>query len=176
MMNHTGLWYAELGWYSLNATLWICRLHESDEPHWTVRWWARLILSECYSVDLLRSWRWPTTLDCEMASSPDTLRVLPVSVRNHYHINGLHLFWDSFDWFCLQISSDTKYCFLPCPRHFDRRLIAFIVWYYQIWNRKGHNIIINRFISSQMSLMYIETPYINLKVVFFIKHALRLKN
>ena len=32
-------------------------------------------------------------------------------VINHY-INGLHLFWDSFDWFCLQISSDAKYFFL----------------------------------------------------------------
>ena len=26
-----------------------------------------------------------------------------VSEINHYHINGLHLFWDSFEWFCLQI-------------------------------------------------------------------------
>ena len=32
-----------------------------------------------------------------------------VSVINHYHINGLHLFWDSFEWFCLQISWDAKY-------------------------------------------------------------------
>ena len=32
-----------------------------------------------------------------------------LSVINHYHINGLHLFWDSFKWFCLQISSDGKY-------------------------------------------------------------------
>ena len=32
-----------------------------------------------------------------------------VSVIKHYYINGLHLFWDSFEWFCLQISSDAKY-------------------------------------------------------------------
>ena len=32
-----------------------------------------------------------------------------VSIINHYHINGLHLFYDTFEWFCLQISSDTKY-------------------------------------------------------------------
>ena len=32
-----------------------------------------------------------------------------VSVINHYHINGLHLFWNSFEWFYLQISSDAKY-------------------------------------------------------------------
>ena len=32
-----------------------------------------------------------------------------VSVINHYHINGLHLLWDSFEGFCLQISRDTKY-------------------------------------------------------------------
>ena len=34
-----------------------------------------------------------------------------VSVINHCHIDGLHLFWHSFEWFCLQISSDTKYFF-----------------------------------------------------------------
>ena len=32
-----------------------------------------------------------------------------VSVINQYHINGLYLFWECFEWFCLQISSDTKY-------------------------------------------------------------------
>ena len=35
-----------------------------------------------------------------------------VSVTNHFHINGLHLFWDSFEWFCFQISSDANYF---CP-------------------------------------------------------------
>ena len=37
-----------------------------------------------------------------------------VSVINHYHSNGLHLFWDSREWFCLQISCDAKYfsCFV----------------------------------------------------------------
>ena len=32
-----------------------------------------------------------------------------VLVINHYHMNGLHLFWDSFEWFCHQISSEAKY-------------------------------------------------------------------
>ena len=32
-----------------------------------------------------------------------------VTVINHHHINGLHLLRDSFEWFCLQISSDSKY-------------------------------------------------------------------
>ena len=32
-----------------------------------------------------------------------------VSVINHYYVNELRLLWDSFEWFCLQISSDTKY-------------------------------------------------------------------
>ena len=32
-----------------------------------------------------------------------------VSAINYYHINGLHLFWDSFEWFCLEISCDAKY-------------------------------------------------------------------
>ena len=34
---------------------------------------------------------------------------LLISVINHYHINGLYLFWDGYEWFCLQISSDAKY-------------------------------------------------------------------
>ena len=32
----------------------------------------------------------------------------PVYFETPY-INGLHLFLDSFEWFCLQISSDAKY-------------------------------------------------------------------
>ena len=81
-----------------------------------------------------------------------------VSVINHYHINGLHLFWDSFQWFCLQISSDAKYFFLSCPRHCNQGLIV-IVYYFQIWNKKEPNIIISKVISSHMGHLYIETPY-----------------
>ena len=75
-----------------------------------------------------------------------------VSVINHYHINRLHLFWDSFQWFCLQISRDTKY-FLSCPRHCDQRLIVVIVYYFQIWNKNEH-IISNRVISSHVGPMF----------------------
>ena len=32
-----------------------------------------------------------------------------VSEINYYHINWLYLFSDSFEWFCLEISSDEKY-------------------------------------------------------------------
>ena len=49
---------------------------------------------------------------------------------------------------------------LSCPKHCDRGLIAVIVYYFQIWNKKEH-IIINRVMSSHMGPMYIETPYIN---------------
>ena len=38
----------------------------------------------------------------------------------------------SFEWFCLQISSDTKYYFLFC----DRGLIVVKIYYFQIWNKK----------------------------------------
>ena len=31
-----------------------------------------------------------------------------VSVINHYHIKWLHLFWESFEWFCRQISKVSK--------------------------------------------------------------------
>ena len=34
-----------------------------------------------------------------------------------------------------------------------------IVYYFQIWNKKEHNIIISRAISSHMDPMYIETPH-----------------
>ena len=52
VMNHTWLWDAELVWYFLSATHLICRGHKSDETHWTVIWRARLILSDCYLMDL----------------------------------------------------------------------------------------------------------------------------
>ena len=83
-----------------------------------------------------------------------------VSVINHYHINGLHLFWDNFEWFCLQINSDTKYFFLSCPRHCDQGLLVVSrVYYFQIWNKKEH-LIISRVISSHMGPMDIVTLYI----------------
>ena len=50
--NHTGLEDTKLAWYSLIATHWICRCRKSDESHWTGRYQARLILSDCYSLDL----------------------------------------------------------------------------------------------------------------------------
>ena len=88
--NQTGLWDAELAWYSPIATRRICRGREADEPNWTVRYWTRLILSDCYSSDLPRSWSWQTKLDCEILASPDTLRVLlagfaeVVKLTNHW--------------------------------------------------------------------------------------------
>ena len=33
VMNHNGLWDAELAWYSLSATHWICHGREEDEPY-----------------------------------------------------------------------------------------------------------------------------------------------
>ena len=82
-----------------------------------------------------------------------------VSIINHYHFNGLLLFWDSFEGFYLQISSEAKYLFLFCPRHWDQGLIVVIVYYFQIWNIKEHNIIIGRVINSHKGLVYIETHY-----------------
>ena len=78
-----------------------------------------------------------------------------VSVINQYHINWLHLFWDSFEWFCLQIRSDIKYP-PPCPRHCDQELIVVIVYCFQIRNKKEHSIIIYRVISSYTGLIYID--------------------
>ena len=70
---------------------------------------------------------------------------------------GLKFFYfHSFEWFCLQISSDTNI--------FSSLVQGFIVvriCYFQIWNKKEHNIIISRIISSHMGLMYNETPNIS---------------
>ena len=74
--NYTGLWDAVLAWYSTIATLRICRDREGDELHWTVRCRARLNLSNWYSSDLPRPWRWRTTLDCVMPCSPDPHQLL----------------------------------------------------------------------------------------------------
>ena len=35
--NHTGLWDADLTWYSQSATHRIYQDHEDDQPHWIVR-------------------------------------------------------------------------------------------------------------------------------------------
>ena len=50
MTKHTGLWGAELAWYSPSVTRQIGQGREDDEPHWTVRRRARLLLSKCYSL------------------------------------------------------------------------------------------------------------------------------
>ena len=41
-----------------------------------------------------------------------------------------------------------------------RSLIVVIAYYFQIWNKKEHHIIISRVISSHKGPMHIETPYI----------------
>ena len=52
-----------------------------------------------------------------------------------------------------------KISFLSCPKHCDQGLIVVIVYYFQIWNQKGHKIISSKVISSHMDPMYIETTY-----------------
>ena len=39
--------------------------------------------------------------------------------QNHYHINRLHLFWDTFEWFCLQIDYDALYFSSPIQDNVD---------------------------------------------------------
>ena len=73
-------------------------------------------------------------------------------------LNFLQNFACSFEWVCLQIISDAKYVFLCCPRHYDQGLIIVIVHYFQIWNKKEHNVIISRVISSQMGPSILRQP------------------
>ena len=69
-------------------------------------------------------------------------------------------FWlDNFEWFYFEISSEAKYFFLSCLRYCDWGLIVVIVYYFQIWSKKEHHIIISRVINSHFGSMYIETPY-----------------
>ena len=97
--DHEELWGAEVAWYSLSATRWICKCGEGDPPLWSVRWWGRLILSECYSLDLQMLWRLSTTLECEMLRSPDTLWVLLagftsiVKMSKHTGLCGAEVTW-----------------------------------------------------------------------------------
>ena len=62
---------------------------------WGTIWWLQM--------HLLMMWRWWTTLDCEMPSSPDTLQVLLIG----FYLYGLeysfriHCFWPI--WLCLII-------------------------------------------------------------------------
>ena len=60
---HTHIYIYTLGWVKIFSIFCsreeqfgnfgcLCRGHESEEPHWTVKCLAHLILSECYSSDL----------------------------------------------------------------------------------------------------------------------------
>ena len=49
--NNTGPWDADLAWYSLNVTHWICQGHEGDEQHWTLRCRSRLVGIYIYSLE-----------------------------------------------------------------------------------------------------------------------------
>ena len=96
--------------------------------------WSPTLLS-CYIKN------WDDLKKKSVISAPKTCSSPPprflVSVINCYHINGLGLFWDSFEWFCVQIISDTKYISLSCPRNCNWRLIVVKIYYFQIWNKKA---------------------------------------
>ena len=49
-----------------------------------------------------------------------------VSVINDYHIHGLHLFWDNFDWFLSPNKSWGRIFSLSFRRHYDRWFILVI--------------------------------------------------
>ena len=70
-------------------------IHEGDNPHWSVRYWVCLILYKCYSLDLPRSWRWRTKLECEMPRSPDTLRVLLTGFAEVVKLTTQTGLWDA---------------------------------------------------------------------------------
>ena len=53
-----------------------------------------------------------------------------------------------------------KIFLLSFARHCDWGLIVVMIYYFQIWNKQEHIIIISKVISSHMGLMYSETPHI----------------
>ena len=63
-------------------------------------------------------------------------------------------------WKILSPNKWRKIFFISCERHCDQWLIVVLIYYFQIWNKKEHNIIISIVISSHMGPMYIETPKI----------------
>ena len=98
--NYTGLWDAVLAWPSPIGTRRICRGLEGDELHWTVRCRARLTLSNWYSSDLPRPWRWRTTLDCVMPSSPDTHQLQLVGFAEAVKVANYTGLWDATHRIC----------------------------------------------------------------------------
>ena len=76
---------------------------------------------------------------------------------NLYYINWLHLFWDSFEWICLQIKSEANNFSSLVQDIVIDDWIVIVVYYFQIWKTKENNIFISRVISSHMGPMYIET-------------------
>ena len=70
-------------------------------------------------------------------------------------------FWDSFEWFCLQISSDAKYFSSLVRGIMIKDLYLYII--FSNLKQKKHNIIISSVIYNHMGSMYIETHYIRKK-------------
>ena len=131
--NHTGLRDTKLTSYSPGSTDQICRGHEGDQPHWTERYQAHLILSWFYWPNLPWSWRWPTTLDWEMPSSPHTLLVLLtkfavfMKVTNHTGLRDTKLtsyYPGSTDQICRGHEGDQP--------HWTERYQAYLIlsWFY----------------------------------------------
>ena len=76
----------------------------------------------------------------------------PLYIKTAYN-NGLHLFWFSWEWFCLQISSDRKYFPL-----LSKALWSRINTIFKPETNKEH-IIDRRVISRHMGPIYIETSW-----------------
>ena len=89
------------------------------------------------------------------------------TVINH-HINGLLLFWNNFE--ILYSNKEWRKIFsLFSPKHCVRELVVIIEFYFQIWKKKElYNII--TVISSHMSPMHIDTPYIWIYIVLWLKY------
>ena len=110
--------------------------------------------SSCQIWDFLPScWGYLLTLWLEIYVPNDKLGFSGVIIKLNSQRNFACTVLNDF---CLHISIDAKIFFLFCPRHFDRELIAVIVYYVQIWNKKkAHDIIIRRIMSSHMGPMYV---------------------
>ena len=88
----------------LADALWILLTGFADdgvrhEPHGTMRCRDCLMLTECYSLDLQRSWRWWTTLNCEMPKLPDALWMLLTGFAEGVMVTTHTGLWD-----CLNLS------------------------------------------------------------------------
>ena len=109
-------------------------------------------LNERLKINILFNWNYISFQKIKFKKKLDT-----VSVINHYHIDGLHLFWDRFESFCFQIRSDTDYFSSLAQGIVITDSSCNSMLFSNLKEKKVHYIIISRVITSHIGPMCVET-------------------